>query len=234
VALSVLAMGGLGGAAVLTPYSEQDASAAASVRALSPQIFRRLPRGSESTIVERGENAAAVVMQGLLAQSIDRHRSLVDGWDSTGSRDGVVLVVLEGASVNSHLGQVVGTYRPPEATTRRGEGIEQDVVVWARDHGPIQLSRKGDLDLIDRVDGSRPALCIADLRRHPDQLLALPPSVVTDLYAQDEIATPPLPTELRSRLAGWLRALPVTVVRAPEDPSRQLSPGRLLISSSAC
>jgi hypothetical protein len=112
------------------------------------------------------------------------------------------------------------------------DDLPATVVQWVRAHGPLVLAGPGRLDLASVLDGTSPTICLDDYLDDPARLLDLDPSVVADLYFQQQVESPALPAPVLTDLTRWALRFP-TELRLAEPSDADAGDG-LVLSTASC
>jgi hypothetical protein len=213
------------GYALQPPLSPNRVPEARIVRSLSRQLEARARTSVAPKIVDRGGSEAGDITQGIRAELSTTGRVLDYAYEGGAPRP-TLLVLPEAVG---WLGRpVASTHSRRQAPTA---AFPRTLAQWARKSGPLTLTASGSSNVIDRVDGSAPTICIADLRRRPSGLLDLPPESLALVAAEGELATPTMPNALNRRAVEWRRSSNFEVYAIP---ARQIAFNQPFISRSTC
>lgn len=207
-----------------------------AVRHLAADLRSDLGPGDRIEIASRGGSGAGNVTQGLIARLRGDGVAVVDAYRSPPG-DGTRSFVLVMGTPTSAIGRTVADWHPTEPAPTDLPPLDLSALhAQTASRRPLRLNPSGIDNLVDRVDGSAPSLCLDSLLAQPDRLLDLPPEVLAALYGSGELTQPTLPTEERVQVYDWDADRGYTILELPAGGrwEEHFHQDELYLSTSSC
>lgn len=214
-------------------FSATDERAMTAVHDLLPAVITATEGPRPVALAHQGYWPAISVADGLVTELENRSIPVVQIDDATTLEGFTTLVVTHGPN---RLGTPLAASVPSDGAGDPGvddSDAPRAVVAWARAHGPLRLAGPGVLHLDAVLDGTSQRVCLSRHLEDPSTLLEMDPTVVADLYFQQQVITPDLPLDLDLAVSAWASTWPTELRVAPPAPPGQ-DADELILSESSC